>query len=331
LEQRQLLHHVVHEHDFSNTKDYYFRLQCHQCPDVLNSYRVWDLQSPEGPMEDPVALATRLKKLLGKVESAVTNDQGDVDYKAAKSHELFPVFEEGVCEIQRVDLALLERNEKLAFCINLYNIMIKYAFIKVGIPTSNVSRAFFFTGVKFNIGGHLYSFQDLENGILRGNRRAPYAMSKPLKGNDPRYGFALKPEEVDERIHFALNCGAKSCPPVKSFTANGIEEELRIVAQAFSEDDGNCLVDVKNRKLYLSKILSWYIADFGNSQDNLAAKVSEYLRGEKKEKLQSLIDHSNEAVSVSFFDYDWGTNASDFQEFNSCELQAQYYSVKALW
>ncbi len=41
----------------------------------------------------------------------------------------------------------------------------------------------------------------------------------PFKKSDPRLSIAL--ESVDPRIHFALNCGAKSCPPIKTFSAKG--------------------------------------------------------------------------------------------------------------
>ena len=41
--------------------------------------------------------------------------------------------------------------------------------------------------------------------------------------------------EPEPRIHFALNCGAKSCPPVKVFTGKGVEEELDVVTGAFVE------------------------------------------------------------------------------------------------
>jgi len=33
---------------------------------------------------------------------------------------------------------------------------------------------------------------------------------------------------TQNRIHFALNCGAKSCPPIKEFSAEAVDEELRI-------------------------------------------------------------------------------------------------------
>lgn len=327
LEDRQLLHHVVYDHRFSDTNDYYFRLQCHQTPEILNSYRIWT----EPAQKDVVGLVIRLKKLLGKVESGVTNDSGEVNYKTACQHELFPKFEEEFCELQTVDLSQLDRNTMIAFLLNLYNVGILYAFMKVGISNSSMTRSAFFTVIKFNVGGHLYSFQDLENGILRGNKRAPYSLSHPISKLDPRHDFVLKSEEVDCRIHFALNCGAKSCPPVKTFTADGIEEELRIVAQAFAEDDNNVRVVPEGRKIYLNKILSWYMTDFAPTEEELPAVVATFLRGKKKEELENMIKFDAKNIHVKFMSYDWGTNASDYVPFDAGNLQAQYYSPKALF
>ena len=46
----------------------------------------------------------------------------------------------------------------------------------------------------------------------------------PFGKNDPKLSFAL--DSVEPRIHFALNCGAKSCPPIKTFTTEHVENEL---------------------------------------------------------------------------------------------------------
>lgn len=114
-------------------------------------------------------LLKRLKKLLGKVETAVTNDEGLIDYKNAHKNEYYPVFEEAVCELQGVNMGKLDDKTRLAFGINLYNLMIKNLFMKVGIGSLTLARGAFFSDVKFNVGGDILSFNDLENGVLRGN------------------------------------------------------------------------------------------------------------------------------------------------------------------
>jgi len=40
---------------------------------------------------------------------------------------------------------------------------------------------------------------------------------------------------VDPRIHFALVCGAKSCPPIKVYTPTSLQEGLDTATMAFCE------------------------------------------------------------------------------------------------
>ena len=40
-------------------------------------------------------------------------------------------------------------------------------------------------------------------------------------------------EPLDPRIHFALVCGAKSCPPIRVYTPASLEVALEAAAQAF--------------------------------------------------------------------------------------------------
>jgi hypothetical protein len=54
----------------------------------------------------------------------------------------------------------------------------------------------------------------------------------PFSQGDPR-AAAVVGEPIDPRIHFALNCGAKSCPPVRVYTPATLEEGLSGAAEAF--------------------------------------------------------------------------------------------------
>jgi hypothetical protein len=211
-----------------------------------------------------------------------------------------------------------------AFSINLYNLMIKYGFVKVGIGQSNVDRHAFFNKVKFQVGRDSLSFQELENGILRGNRKAPYSLWPQFSRNDPRLDLTM--DKVDCRIHFALNCGATSCPPVKNFTKQGIEEELRIVSQAFCEGDEQVRVDVDSKTVYLSKIFSWYQEDFGQSSSDVLKTVLKFLRGEKKEQLHQLLWNTpGGSVKIKYNFYDWSTDASDSVPFSGDKVKADNF------
>jgi glutaredoxin len=317
LRQARLLHSLVNAFtEFYDSPKALYRLQCHHTPSILNSYRVWNT------VVDPdyMAILKRLKSLLTKVEKQVTDGTtGEVNYTLVHANRDFPVFEEAVCELQRVDLAKLDDSTRKAFGINVYNLMISYGFMKIGVGCSSRSRSAFYNGVCFRIGSETFSFQDWEHGFLRCNRKAPYSLMHQFGRKDPRLGTVL--QRVDCRIHFALNCGAKSCPPMRTFTADAIEEELRVVSQAFFEDDANAEVDLKRRTLHLNKILSWYRVDFAESEKELPQKVLEYFRGKKREQLQELLNDGR-PITVSYNKYDWSTNASDFVPFDSAVLRA---------
>lgn len=178
--------------------------------------------------------------------------------------------------------------------------MIKHAFVEVGIPESSIAKLRFYDSVKYRIGRGTYSFNDIENGLLRANAKAPYHFFRQFSSTDWRKSLAL--EKVEKRIHFALNCGAKSCPLVKSYTVDGFEDEIRLATEAFVEDEGN--VSVEGKTLSLSQIFNWYSADFGNS-DELVLFLVDHARGKKREELREL-----KHWKVKYKKYDWTTDGA---------------------
>ena len=140
----------------------FYRLQSHATPKTLNSCRLW-----KGAADGAVACALRLKKSLSSICDSFTDDAGKVDYLAARDTPEFAAFTLASCELQAVDYLSLEPEGKLAFSINVYNMMISHAFVQLGTPSSSMQRIGFFGGVCYNIAGHVFSFGDIEHGILR--------------------------------------------------------------------------------------------------------------------------------------------------------------------
>ncbi len=198
----------------------FYRLQAHASPKTLNSYRVWS-----GRADEAVPCVIRLKKQLSKILDSCTDKDGKVDYIAAAETPEYAAFQLDCCELQAVDFLSLSPDAKLAFSINLYNMMISHAYVQLGVPDSSLQRNSFFGNVCYNAAGHVFSFSDIEHGIIRSNKRFGLALKPPFGPDDPRVRFALP---LDNRIHFALNCGAASCPPVKTFSSEAVQEELRV-------------------------------------------------------------------------------------------------------
>mmetsp|Transcript_16956 Transcript_16956/g.48707 ORF Transcript_16956/g.48707 Transcript_16956/m.48707 type:complete len:395 (+) Transcript_16956:1-1185(+) len=323
LQKAQLLDHVCGDHDFSDSQ-LFFRLQPYRQPTVLNTFRVWtDRVDPNF-----MALIGRLKKLMDKIESrAASPKTGIVDYQVAESDPHYLLFEEQVCELQELCLPCIGENARRAFMINVYNLMLKHAYIKVGIPKTSLKRAGFFGNLSYNLGGTLLTFCDVEHGILRGNTHPPYHLRKPFKSGDKRADLVLS---LDPRVHFALNCGAKSCPPVKDFTVPDIDKELDIVAQAFVSDDGNVCIDEENNTLALSMIFHWYRADFADAKSKLPNFIAKYLHGERKHTLLRMMT-SGKKIHIEFMPYDWSVAAEGSKEFDGAQGCPNEAKIKSLF
>eukprot|EP00428_Durinskia_dybowskii_P042682 CAMPEP_0170270442 /NCGR_PEP_ID=MMETSP0116_2-20130129/35166_1 /TAXON_ID=400756 /ORGANISM="Durinskia baltica, Strain CSIRO CS-38" /LENGTH=516 /DNA_ID=CAMNT_0010521635 /DNA_START=42 /DNA_END=1592 /DNA_ORIENTATION=- len=291
---------------FSDKELYRFQAHTASANSPLNGVRKWC--SKDGCLietpANPLGVVKRLKGQLSKILQPHMDGEGNIDYIAVAEDPAFLDFEHATAELQVVDLATLPEPVRRAFVINLYNMIIPHAFAKLGIPNGDLPRVAFFDGVCYEFAsGVLLSLNDLENGVLRGNRAAPFHLKRPFASR-PDLAKTVLP--VDHRIHFALNCGAKSCPPVKWFTAEGIDEELRLVAMAWVEQDDNVKVDLERKRLSLSKICSWFSADFGANKVEIAKTLLQHARGNKKDQMEKLLQGD---FALKHMPYDWSTNS----------------------
>jgi hypothetical protein len=108
--------------------------------------------------------------------------------------------------------ALATDSERLAFWINLYNALIVDAVITLGVKQSVQAVKGFFWRAAYTIGGQRFSAHDIEHGILRANAAHPAIPGPHFASGDPRRRHSLV--QLDPRVHFALVCGARSCPPI---------------------------------------------------------------------------------------------------------------------
>src|SRR5436190_369600 len=133
-----------------------------------------------------------------------TVKDGLVDYNAIKSNHL-PALSAYLDALAKVDPAKLDRNEQLAFYINLYNATMIRTIIDRLSPTYSPADKDYgvFKEPLVRLNGRTISLNDLENTIVR-------------------------PTFKDPRIHVALVCGARSCPPLVPFayTAANLDETL---------------------------------------------------------------------------------------------------------
>lgn len=163
--------------------------------------------------------------------------------------------------LQTVDLQTLQTDhEKMAFWINIYNGLTNYWVIKKRLKKTMLESPLLVMTAKMPIGGYTFTLDDIEHGILRGNRRSTYKLWRQFGKRDPR--AALQVSTVDYRIHFALNCGAQSCPPIAFYSVQHLEQQLTMAEESFVEQEFR--VNADTLEIYCSKIFWLYKRDFEN-------------------------------------------------------------------
>jgi hypothetical protein len=155
--------------------------------------------------------------------------------------------------------ALLPDDASRKACwINLYNAWTLLLLRRH--PEMYSRRTAFFARKAIRLAGHVFSLNDIEHGILR--RGAIWWALGYLRHPFPsRLHSTLAVESVDPRIHFALNCGAASCPPIRAYTSEAIDAQLDTAARHYLQQ--HCQYDPDRRRIALPRLLLWFRGDFG--------------------------------------------------------------------
>ncbi|KAL8252769.1 hypothetical protein R6Q59_036462 [Mikania micrantha] len=252
-----------------------------------------------------VELSHRLRFLLYAILDAYTSEDGKhIAYRTIHGSEEFARYLRISEELQRLDLNKTAKEERLAFFINLYNLMTIHAILVWGHPEGALDRRRLFNDFKYVIGGCAYSLSDIYNGILRANQRPPYSLTKPFGISDKRFKVALPyPEPL---IHFALVSGSRSAPALRCYSPKNIDRELMEAARNFLQS-GALVLHSDSMTISVTKILSWYNVDFGKNEVEVLKHAANYLEVEKTQTLLELLDDTQ--LKVVYQPYDWRMNS----------------------
>lgn len=255
---------------------------------------------PAEPADDVVGTLTytleRMKNGSYRVDYAhLRNSDAYTDYR----HTLVP-------QLRTLDLTTLcSREARLAFWLNLYNALIIDAVIAYGVQRSVTEGPFgvvrFFRRAAYDVGGYHFSANDIEHGILRGNRGFLSFLGPQFGPSDPRRTFVIEP--IDVRVHFALNCASRSCPPLRVYHSDRVHEQLDRATRHFIDADVE--VQPARGEVHLSSIFGWFTEDFGG-REGIVEFVRRYLpeRDERRDWLAA-----NDEVRLIYKPYDWRLNA----------------------
>lgn len=170
------------------------------------------------------------------------------------------------------------REDRLAFLINVYNAT-TLRLIVDHHPVASIRKIGPFWDPKapwhqpvVGLFGGVMTLDALEQGVIR-----------------PRY--------KEPRVHFALVCAAKGCPPLRSEAYDGarLSAQLDDQARTFLSQKAKNDASPNGKTAYLSPIFKWYMEDFGGTKASVLAFVKKWLPVEPD-------------WDVAWTDYDWSLN-----------------------
>ena len=187
-------------------------------------------------------------------------------------------------------------DDKKAFWVNLYN-----AYTNTSLhnnPDQYKDRKIFFKNQNIIVAGKPFSLDKIEHGILR-RSKIKWSLGYFLKLFPQKEEKDLRLDKLDYRIHFALNCGAKSCPPIAFYSPEKINTQLDVAATAYLSAEAE--YDAVTNVLKLPAILSWFRRDFGGKK-----KMVELLKS--KQLLKPDVN-----PRIKFKKYDWALYLDNYK------------------
>jgi hypothetical protein len=183
-------------------------------------------------------------------------------------------------------------NDRAAALINAYNAL-TVSWVLEHYPTPSIrTLPDSFTAARHILGGRKVSLDQIEHEALR-----------------PAVGY---------RVHAALVCAARSCPPLArdAFTASALERQLDAAMERWLARDDLNRFDAGAGRVQLSSIFRWFTDDFDKAGG--LARVLERHAPPPGRALAARPD-----LKVEYLDYDWALNDQ--------RPAASYGRLRLLW
>ena len=188
-----------------------------------------------------------------------------------------------IAKLEGIRASELNRDEQLAFWINLYNAK-TISVIVENYPTESIraikSSFLDFKGPwndkSLRVEGVDLSLDNIENKIIR-------------------------PVFNDPRIHYAVNCAAIGCPNLreKAYKSETLNTVLDEQARAYINNPRG--VFIENDRVTASRIFLWYKGDFGENENEVLDHIRTYASPTLRQSLEGIED-------IHRFEYDWSLN-----------------------
>lgn len=212
-----------------------------------------------------------------------------MNYKELKDHDKKAI-DDLRHQMATVEIQALSRPDQLAYWINLYNINV-VGLVVDHYPIASIKDLSTDPFIKLNV--FKKDSVTTKNGALS---------LQTIEDTKIREGFK------DPRIHFAINCAAKSCPPIRTEPYEGAKlgDQLDDQVRKFLAGPQGARTEKNSGELviHVTKIMDWFSADFQKWAGGPIAFLKRYVPRETRNQM----DAAGNQIDVKFDDYDWKLN-----------------------
>ena len=193
-----------------------------------------------------------------------------------------------------------DRRSGLAFWLNCYNAGTQLLLAERPERYESPLRMVrFFLMPAITVGGTDLALDRIENGLLRGGR-SKYGLGYLPKFLVTAFEHRYRLPECDPRIHFALNCGAESCPPIRAYDPDRIDDQLDLATRSYL--DSTVEYDPDAGSVSVPRVFLWFRGDFGGRSG-----IYEFLR-----RYDAI--PADATPTLDYRSWDWAKAAGKFVE-----------------
>ncbi|KNC55430.1 uncharacterized protein AMSG_11092 [Thecamonas trahens ATCC 50062] len=216
----------------------------------------------------------------------------------------------------RMDEQVWNHNQKVAFFLNAFHLLVVHALIVLGTPSSKKEARQLYTDYSYQLGEYVLSAAEIEHAILRApatkhparlqKTRARVSKLKKLRSkdpvprfeeSDPRAKFVL--DRVDWRLNFAIISGSLgSVMTFPVYHPDHVDSQLNSATSAYlnaftSVSETTAVVTLPNQCAKL-------IPHLGATHLAVLRRLEPFYRGSLAAALQRVLDSRDKNVSIHF-------------------------------
>ncbi len=228
-------------------------------------------------------------KAWGELLAKYYDPARGMNYKALKEQDK-TTLDELRRRMATVDVQSLSRPDQFAYWINLYNISVVGVVVD-NYPVESIRDLSTDPIIRLNI--FKKDLVDTKRGKLSLN---------DIENEKIREGFK------DPRIHFAINCAAESCPPIRPepYVGSQITQQLEDQTRKFLNGPNGVRLEKKGGTLVIhtTKVMDWFAADFAKWGGGQVELIIRYVTADKRKQIEA----AGNQVKLEFDDYSWKLN-----------------------